>query len=690
MAIITPDFSWETKELGEHETFLMNELDTAYLELEKNEIARLPKQFKGLDFSTSDATSKSLVEYSYNNWIFAAKVFLNVDLLPFQGVTISELYNKPFYIIVASRGYGKSFLLAVYALLRAIFKQGSKIVIVSASFRQSMVVFNYIQDIFKRSMVLQQICGGSKPKKDISMCSFKIGNSEIISVPLGNGDKIRGLRANCILTDEFAALPEEIFQVVVRGFSVVSLDPVGKIKAKYREKELIEAGVDLEILDEESDDNQIILTGTAYYQFNHFYAWYKKYLSIIECGNDLDKLRKVVGEEVTDEELKLLSPEKFGVMRVPHYSLPYGYMDEGIIAQSKATMTKAHFDMEFGAEFYADSDGFFPRSLIEGSTMFQKYSVKLRGDKGKRYIMGVDPARQRDHFSIVLVELDESGERRHKIVYAWATNESKMKKSGEVNENQTYYGACAVKIRQLLKRFNICLIMMDAGGGGRSVADYLRERRFLKAGEQPIWEMDESSQNMYEGLHILKLISASSSWVKDANHSMRKSIEEFNLLFPIYDTIAIEAELNQFAAAQQNSIDKAINKVRNAMLDTVEDVSEEVEEMKNEISNIVVTATGMGNEHFDLPKLTQPGQKTQKDRRRKDRYSACVLAHDGIQYVISEDVETNYEVAGGTADGLAQNSACGSMYRGLPNNVTYVTQGDIQIVRKSGGGNIFI
>ena len=675
------------EEKDDDERFLIDEKDVAYLELTESELQDLRFQFSGYHFFDPDTAMRSIISYCYQNWIFAARLFLNVDLMPFQGVVAHQLFDKTFYIIVATRGFGKSFMLAVYALLRAIFKQGSKIVIVSASFRQSQIVFNYIQDIFKSSVVLQQICGSSRPKKDISMCSFQIGDSSIVSVPLGTGEKIRGLRANVILTDEFSAIPEEIFQVIVRGFSVVSLDPVGKVKAKYREKELIEAGIDAGLLHEEEDGNQIILTGTAYYQFNHFYEWYTKYKNIIECGNDRSKLRDIVGGEISEEELDQLNPEKFGVMRIPYYCLPYGYMDEGIIAQSKATMTKAHFEMEFGAEFYADSDGFFPMSLIQAVSIFENYTIKLRGDKDKKYIMGVDPARQSDHFSIVIVELDESEtDRRHKVVYAWATNEKKMKKTGEVNENQTYYGACAIKIRQILSRFNVQRIMMDAGGGGREIANYLQEKQFLKAGEKAIWDLNEPSQRMYEGIHILELISSNSAWVSDANHSMKKSIEEFRLLLPIYDTIGIEKELNSMSMSS-NSLDKAINKVRNSMADTLEDVNEEIAEMKKELTNIVITGTPSGNEHFDLPKLIGTTKNT-RDVRRKDRYSALVLAHWGIQFLISEDVSSIYDVAGGSAENLAKGGGSGAMYRGLPTGTNYTTTGNVGIVRKSGGGSI--
>jgi len=61
---------------------------------------------------------------------------LNVDLLPFQIYTQEMLLRKTFPMLICTRGYSKTFSLALYAILRAIFMPESKIVMVSNSFRQ--------------------------------------------------------------------------------------------------------------------------------------------------------------------------------------------------------------------------------------------------------------------------------------------------------------------------------------------------------------------------------------------------------------------------------------------------------------------------------------------------------------------------------------------------------------------------
>ena len=53
----------------------------------------------------------------------------------------------------------------------------------------------------------------------------------------------------------------------------------------------------MEIVEEEKEvkkDNQIILSGTAYYDFNHFATYWKKWKSIIHSQGRANKLREIL------------------------------------------------------------------------------------------------------------------------------------------------------------------------------------------------------------------------------------------------------------------------------------------------------------------------------------------------------------------------------------------------------------
>lgn len=150
---------------------------------------------------------------------FAAKVLLDIDLLPIQSAILQEMWVRPFPMFVASRGYGKSFLMALYATLRCVLVPGTKVVGVGAAFRQAKVIYEYMDTIWKNAPVLRSVCtNASGPRSSVDRCTVVINNSSAIFVPLGSGAKIRGLRANVILSDEFGCLEHNSIVETNKGF----------------------------------------------------------------------------------------------------------------------------------------------------------------------------------------------------------------------------------------------------------------------------------------------------------------------------------------------------------------------------------------------------------------------------------------------------------------------------------------
>lgn len=50
---------------------------------------------------------------------FAAKEVFNIEVLPMQALILKELWGRRFPMLVGSRGLGKSFVLSLYAMMRA-------------------------------------------------------------------------------------------------------------------------------------------------------------------------------------------------------------------------------------------------------------------------------------------------------------------------------------------------------------------------------------------------------------------------------------------------------------------------------------------------------------------------------------------------------------------------------------------
>jgi len=582
---------------------------------------------------------KHMMNIDYIGW--TTKVILNIDLLPIQIATLQTLWKTPFPMLIACRGGGKSFMLAVYAVLRALLDPGTKVVIVGAGLRQARLVFNYIDTIWNNAPVLRNIVGGGKksgPRQNVDLCYFKVGESIIYALPMGDGTKIRGFRANVVIADEFASIPEDVFDIVVRGFASTSKTPIDATKKAAFQKNLdklnIPKDVKLKLASEEkkTEGNQIIYSGTAYYAFNHFSQKHDMWKKIIQSKGDPHLVSEIFGGDymIPDE----FDYKDYAVIRIPHNYLPDGLLDKRQLSHAKATLPKNIYLMEYAACFVKDSDGFYPRSLIEGCTVGPNKPIAtpdgdivfvplMRGDNGKTYVMGIDPAAERDNLAIVIIEIWQHHAR---VVYCWAVNKktfAERRKKGLVVAKD-YYGYCCSKIRDIVKLFNPIRIEMDSQGGGHVVAEMLRNKDLMdkKQGDFPIYEVIDQAEpketdGETDGRHILHLVNQSSEFNQDANVAMHKSFETKSLLFPAFDSV------HMYAAIQ-------LEKSEGIVVDTFEDNVFQIEELKNEICTIQMTETATGREKFDTPKVVQPGAvegRSRKGKLKKDRFIALLLAH---------------------------------------------------------------
>ena len=93
---------------------------------------------------------------------FVCKHIMNIELLPIQALILKEMWNRKFPMLIGSRGLGKTFLLSLYCLLRALLMPNRTIVVVGAAYRQSKFLHNYMENIWKNAPILQCIVTGKQ------------------------------------------------------------------------------------------------------------------------------------------------------------------------------------------------------------------------------------------------------------------------------------------------------------------------------------------------------------------------------------------------------------------------------------------------------------------------------------------------------------------------------------------------
>jgi len=421
------------------------------------------------------------------------------------------------------------------------------------------------------------------------------------------------------------SISREVFETVIVGFGAVSSSPIDNMKQVAAEAAAKELGVwkdDAKQAIFTNMPNQLVLSGTAYYSFNHFAHYWKIWHKIIESKGDSSKIAVAFGGE--DKYDPSISHKDFAVIRIPYDLIPAGFMDAAQVARSRATFDAGTFEMEYLAIFSKDSNGFFKRTLIEaccvnhntefnmlpqGAEMFAAVTV---GNPDCQYVFGIDPASEVDNFAIVILEIHKTHRR---IVHCWTINRKGFKervKAGVVQEND-YYQYCAGKIRDLMKRFPTTKIAVDTQGGGYAILEALQNTKDGKF--QPLLPMIDPNKpkdtDAQAGLHIIDLVNFSGAdYTRDSNHGLRKDLEDRVLLFPYFDSITLaEEDLRQDTT----------------LYDGLEDCVLDIEELKDELATIVVTETATGRQRWDTPDVKLSGGK--KGRARKDRYSALLMAN---------------------------------------------------------------
>ena len=630
-------------------------LKNAWLGLGDLDKIVIPNTLENMWATSTDEPLLVLVNYMRKpeNFGFVCKNILNLDLAPFQLLFLQEMWNHKYPMFLGSRGCGKSWLMGVYCILRALLKVDTKTVVVGAGFRQSKVIYEYTEKIWMNAPVLQSMTKGYRgnqgPTGGNDRCVTRICDSQIIFLPLGTGDKIRGQRASCLIADEFASIQEDIFETVVVGFAATAPNPMENMKEAARRRKLRELNLKLDF--EDLDQNQIIITGTCDFDYQHFAKYWKKYRSIITSRGDGKKLQELYGDEIPGN----FNWKDYCVIRLPYELVPEGMMDDTTIARAKATLNTANYAREYSCVFPKDSEGFFRRTLIDSCVTNPakpfvypisgpvSFSSMLVGNPSKRYVMGIDPASEQDNFAISVLEINEDHIR---VVYGWTISKSRFQNAKAKGEKvgSDYYIYCANKIRDIMKRFNIVHIAMDSQGGGYAVEEALRE---TTEGVTPIYRIEDPDKpQIYDhlpGLHIVEMVNfASAEWVSTANHGLKFDFETKRTIFPFFDSLSLElADLGGDCTTGDYS-------------DTLENVIFEIEELKDELTTIVQTQTDVsGRERFSTPEIKLEGNR--KGRLRKDRYSALLMANAVARKMLAPELNPIIRSGGGFASNIRGN-----------------------------------
>ncbi len=556
-----------------------------------------------------------------SNITFTTNLIAGVELFPFQHLAIKSMLETDYFLGIWSRGMSKSFSTAIYAFLDAIFNPGVQIGILAATFRQSKMIFEKIEDIANKpqAQFLAQ-CITKKSKKN-DQWTLEIGESKIIALPLGDGSKLRGFRFHRIIIDEFLLMPEHVYNEVILPFLSVVQNPTEREKVTTMENQLIAQGKMKEEERYKWPNNKLIALSSASYKFEYLYKVYETFEDLILNGSPqkhLDTANRVI-------------------MHFSYDVAPEALYDQNLINQSKQTMSQSQFDREFNAIFTDDSSGFFKTSTMANCTVADgdQPCLEICGDRDSEYLLAFDPSwaesESSDDFAIQVFKLNDNT-KSGTLVHSYAVPGLKM----QDHINYFHY---------LLTHFNIVSIIGDYGGGVQFLQAANASEQFNKEGitieeitadfdnTEHYQDMLRSAKLQYDlgSKRICVLRKASSDWIRKSNELLQGNFDHKRVWFgarPLEDNYHLQINkkipINDLIfLPNQKEVLKSKGGAK--MIDFLDHQHDMINYTKNQCALIQVTSSPQGTQTFGLPPTLR--RQTGPNKTRKDSYSALVLGN---------------------------------------------------------------
>lgn len=388
--------------------------------------------------------------------------FMGVNLRPFQCILLWAMMHHEYFMFIAARGLGKTFLSSIYCVTRCILYPGTKIIITAPTKSQGINVLEKIESELMSPLLAREIeninTGNQKPSIDFH-------NGSWIKVVASN-DNARGHRANLLLVDEFVKVDLDIIDSVFRKMLSSQREPKFYSKPEYAEYP-------------REENMEMYLSS----------AWMKSHWGY----NSMKSFTKQMLRKQTEDMLK------YFVCHVPYYTT----IKEKLLSHKKM-ISDAQADgfnemklaVEMEARWWGESEmAFFNFNKIDTNRVLNKAfqpreiteQTNIQNPKkepNEKRILSVDVARMGGNsndasvFSLLrLIPKNKQYERQ--LVYM-------QDMEGVDFETQ------AIRIRQLFEDFDVDYIALDSKNVGMGVLDNLRK---------PLLDAERGTE--YEPLNVM-------------------------------------------------------------------------------------------------------------------------------------------------------------------------------------------
>lgn len=356
-------------------------------------------------------------------------------LFPFQRLTIETVDRAKFTWIQIVRGGAKSYTIARYCLAKGLSHK-AKFVFTGPTYRQALHVFNFIKTLIKEnslagsplnieSEVIRWVEGSLYSKIILS------NGTEFVALPMGDGEKIRGERADVLVCDEFFLMEREMYQSHILPFLQGYKAP-GSVGPKL-----------------------ILMTSAEYQDTFAYTVLIDRFLRKVAEENEIvarmhDYVRKYAVLDVNVDDLKA-----------------EGYIDESamdVIEQRLIGATPDERAQALYNKWIGVSGQFFPANLVS-KLRSASCHIEHEAERGYEYALSIDVATQQGGDSFVI------------DVWKYLPAYKKIALVNSYWNKGLTSDEMASKIHRYNRLFNPTWIVMDKGGGGLFVRDSLMKRK---------------------------------------------------------------------------------------------------------------------------------------------------------------------------------------------------------------------
>ncbi len=370
-----------------------------------------------------------------------AKALLDVVPYPYQVDFLRDKSNR--IVVCAGRQIGKSLITSIRALWFAATNRKTTTLIVSATLRQSMLMFQKISSLASDATLLKRSVSYQSKTK----IRFRNG-SEITALPCGKvAHGLRGYTAHLLVMDEAAYMPDDAISEVLlptlattQGAAIMISSPADK-------------------------DHVFFKAFTSP-------SWSKYHLP--------SSVNPLITQEWLEEQRELIGEQRYAREYLGEF------IDDELAYFPMALLRSCLHSC-------TDEEACAYCGLVSDNTSIESYSRKE-----STFFGGYDPGGKQDPAAFVVVEKMNDRERTLRVVQARTFQNRRKEKSPE--EESNLYTRITAEVSDLARKFHVDRVAVDSTGLGLPIVELCKS---LGMPTQGLALTNKSKEELLSTLRIL-------------------------------------------------------------------------------------------------------------------------------------------------------------------------------------------